>query len=95
MLRKRKIEGEFATLYRELIDDEMKFYKYFRMSIQQFTILLSKVQGDLTKHNTTYTEAVTPKEKLVLCLRLVTYCFIKRNKTCLLVIIKSGHAFKN
>jgi hypothetical protein len=41
MLRKRKIEGEFATLYRELIDDEMKFYKHFRTSIQQFTILLS------------------------------------------------------
>jgi hypothetical protein len=28
MLCKRKIEGEFATLYRELIDDEMKYYKY-------------------------------------------------------------------
>ena len=28
MLCKQKIEGEFATLYRELIDDEMKFYKY-------------------------------------------------------------------
>jgi hypothetical protein len=28
MLRKRKIEGEFATLYLELFDDEMKFYKY-------------------------------------------------------------------
>ena len=41
MLRKRKIEGAFAILYRELIDDEMKFCKYFRMSIQQFTILLS------------------------------------------------------
>jgi hypothetical protein len=27
MLRKRKIQGEFATLYRELIDDEMKCCK--------------------------------------------------------------------
>jgi hypothetical protein len=33
MLRKRKIEGEFATLYRELIGDEMKFCKYFSVSI--------------------------------------------------------------
>jgi hypothetical protein len=51
MLRKSKIEGEFATLYREFIDEEMKFYKYFRMLVQQFTILLSKIQCDLTKQN--------------------------------------------
>ncbi|GFG33755.1 hypothetical protein Cfor_05487 [Coptotermes formosanus] len=73
MLRKRKVEGEFATLYRELIDNEMKFYKYFRMSVQQFTILLSKVHCDLAKRNTTFTEAVTRKEKLAACLRLVAY----------------------
>jgi hypothetical protein len=41
MLRQRKIEGKFAMFYRELMDDEIKFYKYFRISIQQFTILLS------------------------------------------------------
>jgi hypothetical protein len=73
MLRKRKVEGEFATLYRELIDNEMKFYKHFRMSVQQFTILLSKVHCDLAKRNTTFTEAVTRKEKLAACLRLVAY----------------------
>jgi hypothetical protein len=44
MLLKRKTEGTFATLYRELIDNEMKFYIYFRMFIQQFVILLSKIQ---------------------------------------------------
>ena len=44
MLLKRKTECEFVTLYRELIDYEMKFYIYFRMSIQQFSILLSKIQ---------------------------------------------------
>ena len=26
---KREIEGEFVTLYEELIDDEVKFYGYF------------------------------------------------------------------
>ena len=45
MLLKRNTECEFATLYRELIDYEMKFYIYFRMSIQQFSILLSKIQA--------------------------------------------------
>jgi len=28
---KREIEGEFVTLYKEVIDDEVKFYGYFRM----------------------------------------------------------------
>jgi hypothetical protein len=51
MLRKRKIEGEFVTLYRELIDDEMKFYKYFRVSTQQFTILL---QNTVQSHKRGY-----------------------------------------
>lgn len=27
---KREFEGEFVTLYKELIDEEMKFYRYFR-----------------------------------------------------------------
>lgn len=70
MLRKRKIEGEFATVYRELIEDEIKCYRYFRTSIQQFTILLSKAQCELTKQNATYRETVTPKEKLAVCLQL-------------------------
>jgi hypothetical protein len=28
----RERDGEFATLYKELIDDERKFFGYFRMS---------------------------------------------------------------
>jgi hypothetical protein len=30
--RNRKSDGEYCTVYRELADDEMKFYRYFRMS---------------------------------------------------------------
>jgi hypothetical protein len=29
---KRETEEEFVTLYKELIDDEVKFYGYFRMN---------------------------------------------------------------
>jgi hypothetical protein len=35
MLRKRKIEGGFATLYRELIDDEIKFYKHVHKNVHR------------------------------------------------------------
>lgn len=40
--RKRDSEGEFVTLYKELIDDESKFYGYFRMSKECFSVLLEK-----------------------------------------------------
>jgi hypothetical protein len=39
---KKKTEVEFATLYRELIDDEMKYSVNFRIFSQEFTIFLSK-----------------------------------------------------
>ena len=44
--KKRESEGEFATLYRELIDDETTFSEYFRMSEDCFNITPS-VSPDL------------------------------------------------
>jgi hypothetical protein len=35
-LNKRKTEGEYWTLYKELMDDEEKFFQYFRLSQYQF-----------------------------------------------------------
>ncbi|KAL0868285.1 hypothetical protein ABMA27_007815 [Loxostege sticticalis] len=32
MLKKRKLEGEYWTLFKELVDDEKKIFIYFRMS---------------------------------------------------------------
>jgi hypothetical protein len=43
-LRNRKTEGEPWILLKELTDDELKFYKYFRLSMYQFNNLLKKVQ---------------------------------------------------
>jgi hypothetical protein len=40
--RSRKSEGE----YKELADDEMKFYQYFRMSKRQFNYLLQKIEKE-------------------------------------------------
>jgi hypothetical protein len=39
-LIRRKTEGEFFTLYKELVDAEEKFHQYFRMSKYQFNDLL-------------------------------------------------------
>ena len=51
-LRNRKSEGKYWTLYKELADDEMKCYKYFRMSKHQFNYRLQKIEKDLKKNTT-------------------------------------------
>lgn len=67
--RKRQSEGEFATLYKELIDDETKFYGYFRMSKECFSIFLGKIKRDLTKQNSRFLKPISPIERLAVCLR--------------------------
>jgi hypothetical protein len=67
--RNRKSESEYWTLYKELADDEIKFYQYFRMSKHQFNYLLQKIEKGLKKKKTTFREAISPVEKLATCLR--------------------------
>ena len=69
MLGSRKSVGEFHTLYPRLIDDESKFFNYFRMSMGTFKEILSKTQHQLKRENTPYREAITPREKLAVCIR--------------------------
>jgi hypothetical protein len=57
--RSRKSEGEYWTLYKELADDEIKFYQYFGMSKHQFNYLLQKIEKDFKKRNTTFREAIS------------------------------------
>jgi len=46
---KTEIKGEFVTLYKELIDDEVKFCGHFRMNREWFFALLEKVNPLLIK----------------------------------------------
>jgi hypothetical protein len=66
--RSRKSEGDYWTVCKELAEDEMKFYQYFRMSTLQFNCLLHTIDKDLKK-NTTFREAISPTKKLATCLR--------------------------
>jgi hypothetical protein len=68
-LIRSKTEGDFFTLYKELVDDEEKFHQYFRMSKYQFNDLLSRIEPLITNKNTTFREAITPIKKLAVCLR--------------------------
>jgi hypothetical protein len=48
---KREIEGEFVTLYKELIDDEVKFYLYFRMN-REFLFCFTRESEPITYKTT-------------------------------------------
>ncbi|CAF4948452.1 unnamed protein product [Pieris macdunnoughi] len=46
-----------------------KFNNYYRVSREQFQELLSFVEADILKQNTYYRKAISPQEKLAVCLR--------------------------
>jgi hypothetical protein len=63
------IRGEFHSLYADLVEDEAKFFEYFRMTYGQCMTLLNMLEPNLSRENTSFRDAVGPKEKLALCLR--------------------------
>jgi hypothetical protein len=65
----RERDGEFAILYKELIDDETTFFGYLRMSENCFNILLSKIEVHLKHQDTRWRKAITLRERLAVCLR--------------------------
>lgn len=71
----RAIEGEFNTLFPRLMDDEVKFYGYFRMTQNTFHLLLNKLQKTLKKNDTFWRISIPPTERLAVCLRLVPTLF--------------------
>jgi hypothetical protein len=66
---KRESEGEFVTLYKELIGDEVKFYRYCRMNRECFYALLEKVGPLLIKQRMRFQKPISSKERLAVCIR--------------------------
>jgi len=83
-----KLKENLRQLYRQFKDDDMKFYKYFKMSIQQFTILVSKVEFDLTQEDTTFKQVSTKPKNLSLLGELRNLFYSKNKITFLVIIIK-------
>jgi len=69
--QKRSSEGEFLTLYKELIESGTTFYQYFRMSEYCFDTLLDKLYEYFKKKDTHWRKAITLKEQLAVCIRYV------------------------
>lgn len=69
LVRTRQEEGEYSTLYPHFINDDVKFYKYFRMSHGEYMEILSKIENGLRKEDTTFRKSISPTEKISVCLR--------------------------
>lgn len=65
--RKREVHGEFHHLFPDLLADDEKFFKYFRMSTAKFHELLNMLQ--LRKQNTNFRKAISPEERLAVTLK--------------------------
>ena len=69
ILQRRNEFGEFHHLVQELPFHPEKFKEYFRMTEVQFDYILDLISDDIRKLDTNWKRAITPKERLAICLR--------------------------
>lgn len=53
---------ENMTLFLDLLNDDIKFFQYFRMFQPRFIFLVDILKPHLLRQNTTYREAIGPEE---------------------------------
>ncbi|KAK7162472.1 hypothetical protein R3I93_006702 [Phoxinus phoxinus] len=70
-IRARGHDGEYHRLVQELRLDEVRFQQYFRLDRTQFDVLLRRVGPLIAKENTNYRRAISPGERLAICLRFL------------------------
>ena len=78
----RHLKGEFFTLYKDLREYPDKFFRWYRMTIEQFDYILEKLRPVLQKDNNNYWDSISPEERLAIMLRYwlsMLYYFV-RNK---------------
>lgn len=73
----REEQGEFSSIFQDLLKDEQRFYIYFRMSINSFNELYNIIKPEIEKQNTNWRNCVSSKERLAVFLR---YVFIFKDK---------------
>lgn len=69
LLSERLEKDLFATLYRDLEQDDDKFFHYFRMSRKSFSELKSILNDEISGINTVMRRCISVEEKLVITLR--------------------------
>ncbi|KAK0138530.1 Protein ALP1-like [Merluccius polli] len=71
ILQGRLQHGEFHRLVQELRLDEGRFQRYFRLDMEQFDSLLSKIGPLITRQHTNYRRPIPPAERVAICLRFL------------------------
>ena len=69
ILQRRSEYGEYHHLAQELHFHPAKFQQYFRMTEEQFDYILDLIRDDIYKQDTNWKKAITPRERLAICLR--------------------------
>ena len=74
IFQSRRTKGEYHALIAEMrLGDRESFYRYFHMTPQRFSHLLSHVGTSIRRQDTRFRQAVPPDERLAITLRyLVT-----------------------
>lgn len=66
---KRPEFGSFGHLFPDLVNNPEKFYDFFRMTTEQFKMLVELIGSSIRKQNTNYRRAVGAEERMAIFLR--------------------------
>lgn len=65
----RSEKGELSVLLPDLLEDEERFFIYFRMSVNSFNELHNYIKHEIEKQNTNWRNSISTKERLAVFLR--------------------------
>lgn len=72
---KRETYGEFHHLFPDLLGEDEKFFKYFRMSTAEFYELIELLP--IRKQDTNFRKAISPEERLAVTFKWINFPIFK------------------
>lgn len=66
LLRVKYVEGAFYTIFYKLVEDEIKFFNYFRMSFTTFNLLLKQISDFICRQEPQMSLCIPSKEIIMI-----------------------------